>query len=274
VPAVLAASVLSKQQQQQQQQQQELGLKSGPPEWFVFREVWGSAVQVACKSVMLFLLHGKWPSAAAQAAGGSAAAASVAEGAGDVGTAKQLAAEQCFRHLSVLLLHVMGVADRGAAAAAVAAAQQQLLLLQGCVKELCALIAAVSAAKFDCSVLQAVLLQLLTQLCGLIGQGTIAQQPPVAQHELSAVGETELPANAAAAVGLNSWECVMLPDGVANIGDLLRWVGQQLQRVPGQMKQLVGPGVVHVVEQQLATILKRQMTAEEVDAVEGVVLTG
>jgi hypothetical protein len=311
-PALLATPAMAPvniQQQQQQQQQWGAGAVG---------DVWTSVVQVTCKAVVLFLLHGKWPSTAAAqqgstgggppaAAAAAAAAVLAAGGMGDVGAAKQLAAEQCFRHVSLLLVHIMGSTDStqqqqqqqeqqqqgaeqgsdaggvsgaDAAAAAAAGAGVQLRLLQACVSELCGLIVAVSG-QFDCSVLQAVLLQLLTQLCGLIGRGTLPAGADTAAAagaggdaaegaEAAVAGDSTAAAgNEQAAVGVGkAWEGVLLPDGVTSCGVLLGWVGGQVLRLPQQLQQLVGPGVVHVVEQQLAGVLKRQLTDAELEAVE------
>jgi hypothetical protein len=54
---------------------------------------------------------------------------------------------------------------------------------------------------------------------------------------------------------------------------LLDWVGQQVQRLPEQLQQMVGAGVVHVVEQQLAVVLRTLAEGELAD-VENVILGG
>jgi hypothetical protein len=272
VPVLLAAALSLKQQQQQQQVGAQL---LGPDA----AEVWSAAVQVSCKAVALFLLHGKWPSTAQH--GSDPAAAAAAGGVGDAAAAKQLAAEQCFRHLSVLLAHVSrpaglsqgsqggragctaaggGTADSTADHTASAVRQQRLL--QACIKELCGLIGSVSP-QYDCTALQAVLLQLLTQLCSLMGA------------ETAVTAETAAVAAAAATVAEGTAEAAAVPatpsEAAAGLV-LLSWVGSQLQQLPQQTQAMVGPGVVHVAEQQLSAVLRRALTAEEIEKVELAVL--
>lgn len=344
VPALLGLTGVSKQQQLQLQQ----GLAAPSA---VSLECWSATVQVVCRAVKLFLLHGTWPSSPAQqpagagdaasatarAAAEAAAAAAAVGGVGRLRDAKQLAAEQCFRHVSSLLMAVMGalastscevlqptwtagtgVAEgsststnqhmghahaaagdqRNPAETAAAAASAELRLMQLCVKELCGLVAAL-CAQYDCSGVQAVLLQLLMQLSSLIGHGrVVSSTAATSESDASSKAPTadpQHPAAAAAAGGLHAaaaasasagaevalqvppaatrpaWQCVVLPDGATGSKVLLEWVAAQLQQLPPQLQQLLGPGVVHVAEQHLTQVLGRALEPVELDELEGIV---
>jgi len=346
VPTLLGLPGAAKQQQLQLQQD------TAPSA--VSLECWSATVQVVCRAVKLFHLHGTCPSSPAQqpagpgnaasvtagAAAEAAAAAAAVGGVGRLSDAKQLAAEQCFRHISLLLVTVMGALpstncevlqpewtagtgvagvsststnqhmghahaaavagagdQRNPAETAAAAATAELRLMQLCVKELCGLVAALSA-QYDCSGVQAVLLQLLMQLCSLVGQGQA-----VAVHSTAATWDSRVsskaptadpqhPAAAAAADGglhaadaagadvavqvppagtRPAWEWVLLPDGTTGSRVLLEWVAAQLQQLPPQLQQLLGPGVVHVTEQHLSLVLGRALESGELDELERIV---
>ncbi|KAF6265491.1 hypothetical protein COO60DRAFT_958972 [Scenedesmus sp. NREL 46B-D3] len=153
-------------------------------------------LQLVVRAVFLFLQHGRWAQPQAGAGLSGSSSGSRWE------QARQVAAEQCFRHVSLLVLHitnsakqelvVVAAADQTDSAAAssqlaAAAAQQQheasaaveagaagtvthvlsIASVQVCVQELCCLAAALSGC-VDCSALQVLLLllQLLQQLLG------------------------------------------------------------------------------------------------------------
>jgi hypothetical protein len=159
---------------QQQLQQQ--------PARKVTAALWCAELQLVVRAAFLFLQHGNWAQPQAAARSNS----SRGSGASGVEQARQLAAEQCFRHVSLLVLHVASQAKQGLASAAAvqpgsascgadtkqaatqpdngaADDQASLQLVQVCVQELCRLAAALSGC-VECSSLQVLLLQLLQQL--------------------------------------------------------------------------------------------------------------
>jgi hypothetical protein len=167
--AVDASDAVRRLLQRQQQQQ---------PACKVTAALWCAELQLLVRAVFLFLQHGKW--AQPQAAAGCSSSPSGVE------QARQLAAEQCFRHVSLLALHVASQAKQGLANAAAvrpgsgscgadttqaatqpdngaADDQASLQLVQVCVQELCRLAAALASC-VECSSLQVLLLQLLQQL--------------------------------------------------------------------------------------------------------------
>jgi hypothetical protein len=217
------------------------------------QEAWAADMQLACKAAVLFLVHGKWPQQQQQDV---TAAAPVPQAAGSEAQARQLAAEQCFRHVSGLAVHVMQqvlprlASSSGGKAAAPSSAAAELQLLQSCTQEVCGLVKALSP-QYDCGALSAVLLQLLLRLAGFISAEAAAQG-----HQEA--GE--------AAVG-SSWARLLI-DGATSVSGLLDWVAARLAQLPDAMRGMLGPGVVHVCEQQLGGVLGRPLSGEEVDALE------
>jgi hypothetical protein len=155
--------------------------------------LWCCELQLVVRAVFLFLQHGRWAQPQAVAEVNSNSSSSSGGGSG-IEQARQLAAEQCFRHMSLLVLHIASQARGGLASAAAAhsssssssssagitqaaataqkgtgvgpvigSADSSVELVQVCVQELCRLAAALLGC-VDCSSLQVLLLQLLQQL--------------------------------------------------------------------------------------------------------------
>jgi hypothetical protein len=160
-----------------------------------------TCMQLVCRAVYLFLLHGSW-------CHGFPAAA-------------QAAAEQCFRHLATLTLHMLE-------------AEQQLAA--ACLAEVCRLVAALHQA-CDCSALQALLLQLLSSMCRQAGAGsgqlpTSAQAPPKAG--VAAGGD-----QGSVSACFPAEQALLAAGGRSPAEQELLAAGEQLELLPSSMQALL-----------------------------------
>jgi hypothetical protein len=327
--------------------------------------LWCAELQLVVRAAFLFLQHGKWAQPQAAARFNSNSSSGSGSGTSGLEQARQVAAEQCFRHVSLLVLYIASQAREGLASAAAAqsgsdscgagtregaaqalentgagpnsglngAADEQASfeLVQVCVQELCRLAAALSGC-VECSFLQVLLLQLLQQLlAGTVnsksaaaagagevtagaGAAALSVPPPpppvpaaVAMPAAAATadqeaGQTVQQRGAASksvtaveiaegtkvlgSVVLDNTEGAEAADGATGAqpkssgwhsafacagvtyGQLLGWVGQQLQLLPEQLQQLLVPAVVHMAEQQLVGLLGRSLIEEESEDLE------
>jgi hypothetical protein len=97
-----AANIPIHGQEKRRQQQQQLSSR-------LSAALWCAELQLAVRAVLLFLQHGKWAQPTASAALNSSSSRH---------QARQLAAEQCFRHLSLLVLHTANQARQNVPKAA------------------------------------------------------------------------------------------------------------------------------------------------------------
>jgi hypothetical protein len=170
--------------------------------------VWVAEVQLLCRAVVVLLTHSRWlqPTCVAgprtgKEASGTTSSKSITSSSNvtEVEVAQQAAAEQCFRHISMLVMQLLGE-QRTAAAAAAAPLRGsgnhlsaittttaisstsrdrsgspdftesdnrlecRVDLLRVCVQQICGMVSVLEAT-VDCQALQVLLLQLLTQLC-------------------------------------------------------------------------------------------------------------
>jgi hypothetical protein len=232
-PALLAASGTAAAVAQQPPQERQLAQHGG------------AVMQLAAKATVLFLLHGKWPRTQAQQGGRqpSAASAAALQPLGAPAQAKQLAAEQCFRHLSTLGVHAM---QQGGAA------EGDGGVLRACIQETCGTVQALAGA-FDCAALGPVLLQLMLQL---LRRSLVAAARPDS-----------------AAADATSWADAQLAGGTTATA-LLQWLGARLAQLPAPMQGMLRPAALHAAEQQLSAgvLGGRALSGEEVHALEAVLL--
>jgi len=187
-----------------------------------------ATMQLACRAAFVFLSHARWAVDAAP-------------------SSLQLAAEQCFRHINALAMHLIEPHAAPAAAAASAAAAEQLQRARHetarmCLRECCQLAAALHA-RCDTSPMRALLLRLLSDVCKPPVTATTSTAPQQEQRP-----EEEAPARTAAPQQRSSVQLADLTVAFSGqpLTELLTWAAQQVALVPDPNRALLVPALMHM----------------------------